>query len=790
MARQFLGPIVLLLGCCVAATAGCGSAPDQPSGLTPAQRCGRPSSAAPLTWTDGRYFPSFPATGYLVVLRVVTPLADQSLSWQPDWRISDSPAAMHALTLVGMQGVINRDTPCVYLDWTVPQGPPSGFWLSTLGDSVKTEAASVTGADAIDFLERNFADRFAGAVIYDPAVPDTINLATMLAGLENRLILAPQQLGQPGIPSFADTTDLRALVASQNWDTSAAGRLRLYQWVYDHLWSRLERRLIGVVSPGPPTSGPIPRTAPLVYYPLGLAARDYLVALRAPALWLHPTEPSEAALLDKFLREAPSPIPVTGAYDEFTAVAFASQHGDWQAAMTWPNVPLSAGNVTALAGVPAAVRPYAPALDPDHLLATLGTAPVATIFFSDGDSLSYQMDRGFPGSGGYAYSWDDVEGHRVAWTINAALADLAPAVWNYYVGSADQVTFVAGLAGAGYTYPQLMSSAQLGAYLDRTADYLQRTGMRVVHIYTGHLAGDTVVTYPPVARPYYDRLKASGYLGAFVGVGSPVWGLSMSYEGVPTPAVPPMGYASIDQVIADLPGRRLGDFTIRLPDWPGQLNNVGSVVADAGVPGGRAMKYAQTLSACCLVFATSPQSLPAGSYTATVALRVASNAPTAEVAAITAVNAAGTMLAQTRLHPSDFAQAGQWQSFALAFTLTAPDPGINLILEFFPGATDLYASTVRVQRPGPDPMPVFVPIFTGGLGPPKRDAAGLAEKLAAAGVVVVTPDELMAALNPEYMIGFAEPRLGAGHPALVQARSQMQAGRFLDALMTIRAALR
>jgi hypothetical protein len=95
-------------------------------------------------------------------------------------------------------------------------------------------------------------------VVYDPEVPDTINLATMLAGLENRVILAPDQRGQPGIPSFADVTDLRALAAAEGWDTSEEGKTRLCQWVYDNLWLRLEKRLIGVVSPGPPAGLQIP----------------------------------------------------------------------------------------------------------------------------------------------------------------------------------------------------------------------------------------------------------------------------------------------------------------------------------------------------------------------------------------------------------------------------------------------------------------------------------------------------------------------------------------------------
>jgi hypothetical protein len=69
------------------------------------------------------------------------------------------------------------------------------------------------------------------------------------------------------------------------------------------------------------------------------------------------------------------------------------------------------------------------------------------------------------------------------------------------------------------------------------------------------------------------------------------------------------------------------------------------------------------------------------------------------------------------------------------------------------------------------------------------DIPSLAGQLQAGGVVVVTPDEFMAALNPEFLIAFAEPRLGSGNPTLAQAKTQLQAGQFMDALLSVRAAL-
>ena len=357
-----------------------------------------------------------------------------------------------------------------------------------------------------------------------------------------------------------------------------------------------------------------------------MAARDYLIALRSPVLWLLPTDEGEGALLDRFLSEAPSPVPVTGAYDEWTMVASTSRHGHWMAAFTWPNAPLTAGNLTVLAGVPVAEPPRSAALDPDRVLATLGSSSVATIFYSDGDSLGYQMDHGFFSfDPAFSQNWPAIQGHRVGWTMNPALVDLAPIAWRHYLESADQVTLVGGFAGAGYAFPQLMGEPQLAAYLDRTAAYLERTGLRALHIFTGRISDEILLDFPSVAAAYHQHLGDSGYLGAYTGVGSPVWGLNLDYVGVPAPGVAPMAYSSVEQILADLPDRRLDDFTILLADWPTTLNNVGKVVNDATGSSGRAVKYASTVSTCCLGFATGPQHLLGGDYTARIRLKVADN---------------------------------------------------------------------------------------------------------------------------------------------------------------------
>ncbi len=55
---------------------------------------------------------------------------------QPDWRVNQSENVMAALTLVSMQGIINRSDPAVYLDWqdAGKLGNAAHFWLTPIAE--------------------------------------------------------------------------------------------------------------------------------------------------------------------------------------------------------------------------------------------------------------------------------------------------------------------------------------------------------------------------------------------------------------------------------------------------------------------------------------------------------------------------------------------------------------------------------------------------------------------------------------------------------------------------------
>src|SRR5439155_8660148 len=144
-----------------------------------------------------------------------------------------APAALDVLDLCGAseaeallattaQGVVNRRRPRVWLLCDVDEGART--WLDTVG----LPSEPVPGAEA---LVRRHRRDIRGAVLADPAVPATRNVATTLAGVEDAVVAEPAVAERLGLPVLAD---LRGRFA----DDRAA-----YRWAVDRLWPRTTRRM-------------------------------------------------------------------------------------------------------------------------------------------------------------------------------------------------------------------------------------------------------------------------------------------------------------------------------------------------------------------------------------------------------------------------------------------------------------------------------------------------------------------------------------------------------------------
>ena len=79
--------------------------------------------------------------------------------------------------LVSLQGIVNRKRPRLYLTWG--GDPTNTEWLQTI------DLPGRAATDPWSIFDR-YRSEANGAVVYDPLVPDTINLATTLAGVHGR----------------------------------------------------------------------------------------------------------------------------------------------------------------------------------------------------------------------------------------------------------------------------------------------------------------------------------------------------------------------------------------------------------------------------------------------------------------------------------------------------------------------------------------------------------------------------------------------------------------------------
>jgi hypothetical protein len=163
------------------------------------------------------------------------------LYWPPDRALPAFPEAFHLeaadLTaldgnqqglLVSLQGIVNRTRPRLYFYWG--SDPTNLEWLKTIRVpyTLTTEPWS---------LFDRYRSEVCGAIVYDPDLPDTINLATTLAGVHNAVIATADLAKQYQLPVLED---LRGRFSN---------KIAMYQYALNTVWPSLTKRLVTAISP-------------------------------------------------------------------------------------------------------------------------------------------------------------------------------------------------------------------------------------------------------------------------------------------------------------------------------------------------------------------------------------------------------------------------------------------------------------------------------------------------------------------------------------------------------------
>jgi hypothetical protein len=382
------------------------------------------------------------------------------------------------LTLLSLEGLVNRERVELYLDFA-GEAADSTSILSFLRDHYGVATDSLT----VDAALEQYLPRVSGLIVYDPQRPESVNVATMLAGIRSAAIVGPEtaaslsaRVSKPILLDYA-TSDWARLDAVGAYDRALA-----------ELYPSCDPNLLAILPPE------------------YLALRDYLVATRTFVFFDNQgvlATPGEIASTERILRATPRGIPILGwvrsptLTEENAFVQLASAEGKFVVGSAL--IP----NLSALTsfGRSGTFRQPAPAPTP----ALVEDRIYAVVAIADGDSLDFVGNR-------MRELWNDPTrgSYPVAWSLNPLLAELAPPYLEYYYSSASaNDRFVAGPSGAGYLYPDYLGPGDLDPYLQFSARYVQRADMDIAWLLNAFTASE--IQYSPASlSAYVDGLHPQG----------------------------------------------------------------------------------------------------------------------------------------------------------------------------------------------------------------------------------------------------------------------------------------
>ncbi len=353
-----------------------------------------------------------------------------------------------------LKGLVNARQPRIFSYEGDDLAEGRTTWLQSLGLNWNEVA------DPWQLLVK-YRGEIGGLIVYDDAVPDTINLATTLAAGRRALIASPRLLQRLSSAPYnlPVLLDLRGRYNS---------KLAVYQSLFDEHWPRLSKRLIVGLGPD-----------------IKASVREYAAALGVATVWLDPQVPAEAALLGRFLSSLESGAVYAGWWpSEGEGISFASRYG----VATVPSD--FSTNLTVHGGMPRSIKPRPiPAKPP------LQNRIYVAFILSDGDNLQYVEHL-------MRKLWANPARGQVpiGWTVSPAMVDAMPGALNYYWSSATaNDVLISGPSGLGYTYPnEWTDRARLDRYVARTDEYLRRAGLRVVTVWntiTGGINANAGASY-------------------------------------------------------------------------------------------------------------------------------------------------------------------------------------------------------------------------------------------------------------------------------------------------------
>ncbi|MEO6965983.1 MAG: GxGYxYP domain-containing protein [Acidobacteriaceae bacterium] len=392
-----------------------------------------------------------------------------------DLRELTSHAADFRLTLACLQGIVNSRQPRLYLI----QDHYDELWLDWMRERGDIESVENLG---IAEVFARFVPEVGSMYITDPAIPASINVATMLAGLRSALVATPSIADQFNLSAgaYPDDEKIGGDFRRMYWKKDVDA----YRWFFSNYGSQLGRGAVSILDP------------------YSAVLRDYLVAFKIPIVWIssradaarNPQADYDAEFAfvrELFLRWPPN-IPCLGwpgnsvgpeaGIGEWDGIDLTSRCAKFEICSGYDGYSPAVSNTTVHSGTQATFQQH-----PAPIRLQRDKVYFAMIR-SDGDGWNFQRRS-------YRQLFDDPHHGAVpiGWQIGPTAADAIPDILDYYYRHARPGDyFVNALTGVGYIrennyadlYPQSQQEKILQDYVALSGRYRARIDSSVMSTYS------------------------------------------------------------------------------------------------------------------------------------------------------------------------------------------------------------------------------------------------------------------------------------------------------------------